>query len=75
MQIIENINKLYNNYGKDKLKTDMHLIVAYWRIFDNVEMSKGEIKIDSLLNFATCPRTILQCKQMYEILKENGEIE
>lgn len=73
--MINNISKLYNNYGKNKLKTDMHLIIAYWRIFDNVEMNKGEIKIDSLLNLATCPRDILQAKQMYEILKENGEIE
>lgn len=42
MEIVHNINKLYNTYGKYKIKSDFHLIVAYWKVIGEVEISSKD---------------------------------
>lgn len=73
-EIINNINKIYTTYGS-KIKSDFHLIVAYWRLYDGIEMDGGRIEISSLLDKATNPDFIIKGKLMYDVLKESGEIE
>jgi len=72
MSTLSNVTKLYNTYTEDKIKSDKHLLLMYWRDIDGVEVGKKSISTQDFINKSTCPRAILQAKLMWEILEEES---
>ena len=68
-QVLSNVKMLYEKYG-DKIKSDQHLVLLYWREYDSVSMDKTSVNTVDILNRATSPMKILQSKLAYEVLKE-----
>lgn len=71
--ILNNIINLHEKYS-DKIKSDRHLLLLYWRDVDGVCITKDSIPTSEFLTKATFPTKIMQVNQLYKILKERGEI-
>ena len=69
-QVLTNVRKLYETYG-ERIKSDQHLILLYWKEVDGLNITKESVPTQEILR-ATSPIRIIQAKNAYEILIEEG---
>jgi len=67
-QIINNVEKLLDTYSS-RLKTDNHLLLTYWMVYDQIDMTDKRMSTLDFLNKATDARYILDAKAMLECMK------
>lgn len=67
-QIINNVEKLLDTYG-NKISTDNKLLLTYWMIYDQIDMTDKKMNTLEFLDKATNARYILDAKQMIECMK------
>lgn len=67
-RIIANVEKLIDTYGR-RLKTDNHLLLTYWMVYDKIDMADKRMSTIDFLDKATDSRWILDAKQMIECMR------
>jgi len=72
-EIINKIEKLYEDYG-GHIKTNRHLLLLYWKIFDNVRLDGSKMSVSDFLenDNITDPRHIIEGKVMLDLLNKEG---
>lgn len=59
------VKDLLNTYGH-KINNEKQFLLAYWKICDEVEISKEDFSTKSFLSAATNPSTLLSYKRLIE---------
>ncbi|PAV30328.1 hypothetical protein CIL05_07610 [Virgibacillus profundi] len=69
--ILTNVKYILDNYG-EHITNDKQLILMYWKIIDEVEISKTFISTVDFLNLSTNVADILSGKILLEIMEKEG---
>jgi len=72
-QVINNIEALYEQYGK-RIKTNRHLLILYWKIYDKAKLNADVMSVSDFLenDNITDPRHIIEGKVMLDLLNKEG---
>lgn len=67
--IVKNVECILEKYG-NKIKSDKHLLLTYWKLVDKVEMDKENFNTVSFIEKATDPAVILNSKLLLESIEK-----
>ncbi len=72
-QVIDNIEQLIAEHG-ERIKTNRHLLLLYWKIYDNVKLDGSVMSVSDFLenDNITDPRHIIEGKMMLDLLNKEG---
>ncbi|MEM4994805.1 hypothetical protein WKH56_19785 [Priestia sp. SB1] len=68
-QIVKNVEYIIEKYG-DKISSDKHLLLSYWKLVDKVEMNKENFNTASFIQKASSPEAILNAKRLLEVIEK-----
>jgi len=68
-KVLSNVEYIIEKYG-NKIISDKHLLLSYWKLVDKVEMDKENFNTVSFINKATDPEVILNSKRLLESMRE-----
>ncbi|MCM3109881.1 hypothetical protein [Lederbergia lenta] len=67
-KILKQVKYILDTYN-NKVKSDKHLILLHWQLFDGVDMNKQIISTPDFLSKATDPELIISAKHMLEAIR------